>query len=74
MTRHIIGQRLFSKIVSTPFSSQSLAGYLSDDVSAIFIMESYRRERPLYTLSNSIAYKTSEEQGNEKARQENEAA
>jgi len=26
-------------------------GYLSDDISVIFIMESYRRERPVYTLS-----------------------
>src|SRR5258708_14536928 len=30
MTRHIMRQKLLSKIVSTPFSSQSLASYLAE--------------------------------------------
>ncbi len=30
MTRHLMREKLFSKIVSTHFSSQSLAGYLAE--------------------------------------------
>ena len=30
MTRHIMRENLFSEIVSTRFSSQSLAGYLAE--------------------------------------------